>query len=108
MITQKDFEQAIVENWIEDSPFENIVDTSKAAASCFELAKRMAKEENEKEGNWIKVSERLPDSRDVIVAYRHGVAESFYYKGRFLIPRQGNIEFPDVTHWMPLPSPPTK
>ncbi|ETK19273.1 hypothetical protein H097_10452 [Pseudomonas sp. FH4] len=61
--------------------------------------------------DWIKVEDRLPDEhQDCLVYYHqpsisfpnlHYMTESSFYNGRFEIPKQ-------VSHWQPLPAPPTE
>lgn len=50
---------------------------------------------------WIPVTERLPEERkDVLVALRRGeIAVDYYQPNRW--------GYSDVTHWMPLPTPPS-
>lgn len=52
---------------------------------------------------WIRVSDRLPNIRPVLVTYLYGVAEASFIDEDFYI---CNTIVPEVTHWMPLPEPP--
>lgn len=59
--------------------------------------------------DWVSVKERLPNEHGqrVIVAYKFGVGENFYFgDGRFVKGLLSQVEIPGVTHWMPLPEPP--
>lgn len=58
---------------------------------------------------WISVRDRLPEApTNVLVAHKHGVSESKYVGDTFGMTWNWNIEFPKVTHWMPLPNPPNQ
>ena len=55
---------------------------------------------------WIKVSERLPESVDEVLAYcnKFGIIMAFLSNGRWYSYENQNALY--VTHWMPLPEPP--
>lgn len=59
---------------------------------------------------WIPVSERLPeDDQEVIVAWPGGVNTGLYSQRAphwHYYYAESEVEFPGVTHWMPLPDPP--
>lgn len=69
---------------------------------------------------WIKVTERLPNDMEYVIAYDpvkseeekespdvEGVMALYYTKkGGFLYVDEFVRPIPSVTHWMPLPSPP--
>ena len=56
-------------------------------------------------GEWIPVTERMPEEEDeVLVAWGLSVDVAIFRDGRwFRIPQ----ELTKITHWMPLPAPPT-
>jgi hypothetical protein len=58
----------------------------------------------EKEEGWVSVKERTPEVSKVLVAYKFGVAEAMFFEGRFI--KDVSNEFPKVTHWKHLPTPP--
>jgi len=62
------------------------------------------------QGQWVPVSERLPDD-DAKVIYSSpyvGVRQGRYIAdGCEFSSRGGLLHYSDVTHWMPLPEPPT-
>lgn len=55
---------------------------------------------------WISVKDRLPQTVNVLVAYRFGVMEAKYFENEFRLPNNWRTLVPEVTHWMPLPEPP--
>jgi len=66
------------------------------------------------ERRWIPVTERMPEADStVLVSWRYGegpeqvAAQAWYDRhGRFTT--AGVVEFPNVTHWQPLPAPPSE
>lgn len=60
---------------------------------------------------WIKCSERMPDDfEDVLVTDGANVEVMWRDCDGFRdcwAPRNSNIDIDDVTHWMPLPEPPS-
>ena len=60
---------------------------------------------------WIKCSARMPgDFEDVLVSDGVYVEVMWWDCDGFwdcLAPRNSNIDIDDVTHWMPLPEPPS-
>lgn len=57
---------------------------------------------------WIDVKDRLPKAGTrVFAAYRFGVMECRYLGDVFAKDIDRQIILPDVTHWMPLPAPPS-
>lgn len=61
---------------------------------------------------WISVKDRLPDSNygSVLIYTKDGgVAEGQYYDTiKAWLQFRWSVEDAEVTHWMPLPEPPTK
>lgn len=60
---------------------------------------------------WISVEERLPGMKDVIAINTSGemligLVSPMSFGGLYKCDSQGDVIF-DVTHWMPLPEPPT-
>lgn len=57
---------------------------------------------------WIPVTERLPDEdEDVIVFTSDGIHVASIDEDGIWYPSHGDgWEFPDASHWMPLPAPP--
>ena len=62
-------------------------------------------------GEWIKCSERMPDDfEEVLVSDGANVEVMWRDCDGFWdcwAPRNSNIDTDDVTHWMPLPEPPS-
>lgn len=62
-------------------------------------------------GKWIECSERMPDDfEDVLVSDGGNVEVMWRDCDGFWdcwAPRNSNIDIDDVTHWMPLPEPPS-
>lgn len=60
---------------------------------------------------WIKCSERMPDDfEDVLVTDGDNVEVMWRHRSGlwdYWAPRNPNISSNDVTHWMPLPEPPS-
>ena len=66
-------------------------------------------------GSWISVKERLPDENRFVLLACHNSASLYYVQtGRMLQNEDRSYtwkccDFPEeVTHWQPLPQPPTK
>lgn len=63
---------------------------------------------------WISVDERLPHPNQSVLANRSnkGVSNFFFTSsGKWMQDGWGGIDdriFNDITHWMPLPEPPTE
>ena len=60
--------------------------------------------------NWISVKDRLPDnSGDYLIVSDGGVYVDRYVSDYmiFMYPDQNNEQDLHVTHWMPLPEPPS-
>jgi hypothetical protein len=60
-------------------------------------------------GEWISVSERYPEEdEDVLVFSTDGIHVASLDEDGTWYPSHGDgWDFPGVTHWMPLPAPPT-
>ena len=61
-------------------------------------------------GNWIPVTERLPDRECIAIGYQNEmvigyISENRYSKTGFSVEGAGEY-LGEVTHWMPLPEPP--
>ena len=58
---------------------------------------------------WVSVEEKLPPPKQNVLAYstRSGIAEADYADGVWMQYRWSAV-MESVTHWMPLPEPPTK
>lgn len=59
---------------------------------------------------WISVKDRLPnDSNEVIITDGRFVTGGYgWYGDYFSNDYDDNMELSEITHWMPLPAPPTK
>lgn len=65
---------------------------------------------------WISVKNRLPQKNKGVLMVRNGSVEIGFYNAkdaRFCVPNENAfdgwpIPVDDITHWMPLPEPPTK
>ncbi|MBJ8369094.1 DUF551 domain-containing protein [Citrobacter cronae] len=58
---------------------------------------------------WIKCSERMPsECSDVIVSDGHDIGFMWFGGGRWDSWHPGNSVSLQITHWMPLPEPPTE
>ena len=56
-------------------------------------------------GDWIPVTERLPETPDVVLAFSFGVIEcAWYCSGSWRCIAM--LRPYEPTHWMPLPEPP--
>lgn len=69
-----------------------------------------AVEVSSKEG-WVKVEDRLPEDNDFYtVASEHGTLIDAHQcrEGNWYGYSSGNVIATDITHWQPLPSPPSK
>ena len=81
----------------------------------FEFAEEYATQE-QGEGEWIKVDDRLPSKGDVVMVYREAgtIPGSFYIDtgayGFYVDEVWGDRENDNwnVTYWMPLPEPPVQ
>ena len=85
-----------------------ICDEKPINCQCTEAELRMyyeIEELEEKVPRWIPVTERLPDTPDMVLAYSGGIIEcAWCNKGMWSwIAMLGHFE---PTHWMPLPDPP--
>lgn len=57
---------------------------------------------------WISVSDMLPKEGESVIAAVRDRARELYWNGRqWVYPASGEREDGGVTHWMPLPAPPT-
>ena len=62
-------------------------------------------------GEWIKCSERMPEELDDVLVTDGDNIEMKWWDGDdwdSWAERNSNICSDDVTHWMPLPTPPTE
>ena len=58
---------------------------------------------------WIPVSERLPDNSEYVIAlqsYSDSILVSYYSGGKWH--SDSEYQIAGITHWQPLPKPPTK
>jgi hypothetical protein len=63
------------------------------------------------EPNWIPVSEKLPAPRTWVLAYptsNGAVTKTLYYGKGLFYTVMGEEMATKVTHWMPLPEPPSQ
>ena len=62
------------------------------------------------ESEWIKVSDRLPETPQHVIIYADDcvIPDVFYGDGKFYFQDYISYEIYDPTHWMPLPKPPTE
>lgn len=72
--------------------------------------------------HWVSVEERLPEKADLYIIYDGGIhiahfttdmskcwcknREYDHHAGWYINSDWGDLEFTNVTHWSPLPSPP--
>ena len=64
---------------------------------------------------WIPVSERLPGGREEVLGWQTWVPNEGWSEGVFVCHRGTQSgewyseegQLPNITHWMPLPAPPT-
>lgn len=71
----------------------------------------------EKNGGWISVKERLPEDGQLVLIFSHTVSPAKYRKDENEFGRYPNhtpqdralhYYFDNVTHWQPLPTPPSE
>ena len=82
----------------------------KPLSNAFLAGYQAAKESNspEKPDGWISVKDRLPeDVSEVLIAFGGGVSIACY-GGDWRHPVYPMLPLLSVTHWMPLPKPPTE
>ena len=86
---------------------ERIAELEKENVSLNEQNKRVCSEIAELENQWISVEDKLPDELQSVLSFSSydGVFQSIYRAGNF---KKTLVvwEHLNVTHWMPLPSPP--
>jgi len=66
-------------------------------------------------GEWIPVSERLPERSGDVLGWQTWVPNEGWGEGVFVCHRGNKSgewyseegQLPNITHWMPLPAPPT-
>ena len=57
---------------------------------------------------WVSVEDRLPDDMTkVLVRYHNGAIDTAYHTNGIFRDTCCSSRFYMVTHWMPLPAPPT-
>ncbi len=56
---------------------------------------------------WVPVSERLPEDEQEVLFRHCGTNLGVYVQGTFVL-NEYEIDCSDVTHWQPLPAPPTE
>ena len=62
-------------------------------------------------GRWIPVTERLPEVEQFYIIHAEGaVIQAVWFKGAFSVikPDGEVVRFDNITHWQPLPEPPTR
>ena len=64
----------------------------------------MAKENN----GWISVDDKLPDNGDSVLVYTGGLPRVAHYVGGLLFDAYAEFNDKIITHWQPLPLPPTE
>ena len=58
---------------------------------------------------WIKVSDELPEENQGVITYDGAVWSAMYAVNEFWTIDQNGLAIVDVvTHWMPMPKPPTE
>jgi len=83
-------------------------------ACTLQLFDDVEKALEQKKGEWIPVTERLPEDGSDVLAYLKNadnsrIAAANYYKGTWQDCVMGRLYLTEegfVTHWMPLPEPP--
>lgn len=90
---------------------------TRAADAIEELQKQLRKEkvdnvnltgwlaEEHAKSQWISVTERLPENRDMVLATIDGVVYIAFY-GNYMWKEVETYSIFYPTHWMPLPEPP--
>ena len=61
-------------------------------------------------GEWIKCSERMPEPYEYVLVTDGEHVEVKWWNGHIWdcwAPRNSDISYKDVAHWMPLPEPPS-
>lgn len=59
--------------------------------------------------NWIKCSDRLPDDGVCVIGFNEDIyMRTVYFNERNNCFEDGNSWVENITHWMPLPEPPTE
>jgi len=96
-------EKMHIETIVADSP-ERYYDDKRLIASL---------EAQLKEREWISVDKELPDHIQNVVVYANDIVMSWretawYGNGCWHIADKEEMYIPIITHWMPLPSPPTE
>lgn len=81
-----------------------------------EVREKALKEQEPKFGEWISVKDRLPERDTYVLVYSETYLKTkiaiFYYKKEDVWHYDSNsyayTEYYGITHWMPLPLPPTE